>query len=523
MLRDNQKLSPEGAHAIHQYTEKLNTDIERILGNSSSYFKLFLEIPTMYRLFRELKIKLGELATASHSVVFDNLSAINDEHLTKMLLVADQLEDNLGLFPGTLTTTLKDIFDTFYQGLLEPLGLHSQRHILLVTSMLPIEQRILAANKRAAQAVLEQNEVREKRQLLERLLTRINSYKEHHGADPCLLDSLRSIMIADFKRILPILDKERHHLSPDTPAGNEANQVVDGVLNDSNKDKPKLINIEALAAACSSYFQGLYASQQLILDTANEKIKYLAALKITQQGVNANFNEIYTKVSFKKQAAAIVIHHVGFIHCDMEYKHKLMAYLQEAEGAIVLAAKNITDIDQKIDELLQAKLKQFKLANDKDYCHLDKVLIAISRLKQYVIQSDIAIKAYNSLFESDETLRKKAFLVDTLDKFADDKALFVCERIKNIKEFVDGNVFKQVLLDYHCYDGFTFAWLKQCIISFLELIRLYTPERKQCYNQLVNSTGPLPEGIGQVSSHGLFSAKGKRAYPLPIIVTPVLA
>ena len=197
--------------------------------------------------------------------------------------------------------------------------------------------------------------------------------------------------------------------------------------------------------------------------------------------------------------------------------------MQEAEGAIVLAAKNITDIDQKIDELLQAKLKQFKLANDKDYCHLDKVLIAISRLKQYVIQSDIAIKAYNSLFESDETLRKKAFLVDTLDKFADDKALFVCERIKNIKEFVDGNVFKQVLLDYHCYDGFTFAWLKQCIISFLELIRLYTPERKQCYNQLVNSTGPLPEGIGQVSSHGLFSAKGKRAYPLPIIVTPVLA
>ena len=521
LLRDSRRLSPEKAHTIHQYTEKVSTDIERILRNSSSYFKLFLEIPTMYDLFGTLKIKLAEMAAATHSVVFDNLSKINDEVITKMLIEADLWEDNLALIPGTLTKTMKDILDVFYQGLLEPLGLHSQRHIALVTSLFPIEQRILAATTRADQAELEQSNLLEKQKVITRLLARIQRYSECNGDAPGMLSSLRAIMILDYKRTLPLLNDVKKHLNPDVLVGDVTEEFLDG------SDQQRVTKVGVLATACFSYFKGLHASQKLIMDTARGKIKFLMELKTTQQRLNGNYSERYTQSIFEKQTISIATHQVGLVHCSTEYNHQLAAYMRVAKAEIVLASKGAVDIHQQLGQQLHARAKQFELANIKDYYHLEQVIAAISRLKRYNNKSDQEIKGHVSLFESEATLRTKQLLATKLDAFAEDKAVLVVDRLSNIKRCVEEAGFKADILKYQFYEPFTFVWLKQWIASFLELIRVYTPERQYCYNDLKNAVKTPSSTLGQVSGPGLFTVKMKRAYPLPTIEVdykqPVLA
>ncbi len=514
-LRQDQEITPERIHALHVNTEKVTADIERILRNSSSYFKLFLEIPTMYRLFYDLKGKLAKLATASHDVVMDNLEAINHELLTSMLLEADQWEDNLGLLPGTITATMKELFDAFYQGLLEPLGMTSQRHIALASSLLPIEQRILAARERIAQSELLQRETVEKQEIVQRLYLNIKFYREYHGAEAGFRARLRALMIDSFRTALPLLIEAKPHFGTDILGGGVVNQAIDALLN-SSVESPPLTNIEAIAAATVSYFKGVQASYQLTLGTVQEKITYLNTLKVSQLELNAIFTENYTKACYKKQATAFAAKQVGLIHCSREYNRKLADYLQEAEPAIVLASKSAEDIDKRVVQLLRAKVKQFELDHYKNYYHLEALMAAIDRLRLYVHQSNIAVQMNRSTFESIETLSRKSQLVVTLEDLARDEAVPIAARLANLREFIEAPTFKTRIFAYHHYDNFSFAWLKQCVVSLLELIGLYTPEHRKCYNQLVGATEP-PEGISQLATRfGLFSANAPlRAYDVP--------
>jgi hypothetical protein len=129
-------------------------NIERIIAESNSYFKLFLDIPTMYPLYKELKNKLKDFTQASYVTAISNLEALNTDLFTRILIETDTWEEKLGLKPGLLADPMKAIFDEFYKGLLEPLDLTSQERIILVSNLAPITARKEAAQNRKDAAKL---------------------------------------------------------------------------------------------------------------------------------------------------------------------------------------------------------------------------------------------------------------------------------------------------------------------------------------------------------------------------------
>ncbi len=389
-LRVNQSVDPDAARTVHAYAEKVTTDLERIIRNSDSYWKLSTEVLTMYRLFWALKAKLLELTTVSHDIVVDNLKDINDNILTNILLELDRWEDGLSLNAGTLTKPIAEMFASFYQGLLEPLGLDSDTHISLATSIRPIERRIGAVNERLEQAKYEQNIIRDKKPLLKDLLDSIRTYRlsERTGSNPAWLEECKAELVTRFQNALPILNEENQRLSPDIEPGTAASQALDALLLAGARNVPQLANIEALASACFHDCDGKLASYQLTIDTANTKNDYLNNLLDTQPALKTHFVDRYAVASFEKSTAhALSAQRVGLADRKLriEYADALEKWLEDAKDLILLQAKtDDVGIDRKIEELILNQITAFNDRYYQDYCHLDQITGAVARLRRYV-------------------------------------------------------------------------------------------------------------------------------------------
>lgn len=521
-VREEESISPEEIRSFHQHTKKLTTDIERIIANSDSYFKLFLEVPTMYALFRELKGKIAELASVSHHAVMDKLAVINDDLLTKMLLEADRWEDKVGLAPGTLTAPMKEMLDAFYQGLLEPMGLKSQQHITLISSMSPVDQRLLAANKRVEENTLEQRRVKEKHEVLERLAERIKSYKLYPATEPRLREAMAAILLSDYKSALPILSDIKPNFAADIPSPNDAGRALDSLLNADIAPASKIENIEMAVTVGVSYLKGLRASIQLTVDTAQEKARYLTALKVTQGRLNNEFIDRYTKICFTKKTAVLAAKQVGLIHCGPEYSTKLTEYIKSAEAEIVAAAKTTEDINKTVGNLIRIKIRQFEMNNYRYYQHLEMIIPAINQFTQYISQANVAVDNQQSQFETRATLDSKSEAIIRLNGMASDASLPIRERLSTMKTFVEDPLFQRKMLAHREYDSFTWAWLNQCFLVLLEGIRLYVPDHKKCNNQLIKTLQPPQITQEQVGArHRLFTALTlRRGYDLPSFEAP---
>nr|HAT8714562.1 hypothetical protein [Legionella jordanis] len=145
---NNKHLLEETKQHIDKRAKQASINIERIIEESNSYFKLFLEAPTMYSLYKELKQKLKDFTTISHSAALSHLEELNEDLFVRILLEADAWEEKLGLKPGLLADPMKAMLDEFYRGLLEPLQLSSQEEIGLISTLAPISHRMVAAQKR---------------------------------------------------------------------------------------------------------------------------------------------------------------------------------------------------------------------------------------------------------------------------------------------------------------------------------------------------------------------------------------
>jgi hypothetical protein len=523
--RHNQVVSPDRVDAMHQYTEKVTTDIERIHSHSSSYFKLFFDIPTMYRLFGQLKTKLVELSTASHDVVVDNLAFINNQLLTNMLLEADLWEDNIGLIPGTLTDTIKEMFDAFYQGLLEPLGLKSKRHIELATSTYSVDQRLLAVDKRVNASIDEQSKIAAKQTILRDLCKSIDTYHVSRNHNQIRFDEIKRAVIDSFQRALPILKEVKTLLDADVPADRGDSVVLDTLLNNSVVGEPPLKNIKELTAAGASYFQGKHASYQLMIDAGKQKEIQLIALKDAQQVLKDEFIERYTKTCFQNHAKQLDGRPTSLRYCRREYNSRLREYIDGVEANVVLRAKTTDDIDKTVGRLLRANVRAFKEENDKKYADLDEIMAAISRLSDYVVKARVAEENNDFSFENDTTLRTKVEFVRRLEWISLNETLPITDKLGRLKDFIERPTFETQMTAHHHYESFTYFWLKQCVIKLVELIGLYTPEHKKCYKRLLNAVNP-PSAT--VSQSGFFSTR--RPQPtddIPLVdadrVQPVLA
>lgn len=147
------ELSSETKEAIGKRTKQAVVNIERIIEDSSSYFKLFLDTPTMYSLYKELKQKLKDFTDISHSAALAHIEELNTDLFCRILVETDKWEEKLGFRPGLLADPMKALLDEFYKGLLEPLELGSQEHIALIGSLNPIFSRMEDCQKRKKEAI----------------------------------------------------------------------------------------------------------------------------------------------------------------------------------------------------------------------------------------------------------------------------------------------------------------------------------------------------------------------------------
>ncbi|KTC76815.1 hypothetical protein [Legionella brunensis] len=239
-LVNNKNLSEETKAAVNLRTKKAAINIEGIIDSSNSYFKLFLETPTMYRLYRELKVKLTEFTQLSHEAAIAHLEELNGDLFVRILTEADQWEEKLGLKPGLLADPMKAVLDEFHQGLLEPLGLKSQEHIALVSNLAPICERLESAKtrKRTAEKKLFLNDTAplpeikleelttdkyavskaslvDKYTLINALIKEMKGYVGlHYGlpANPLVVELNEQRLLKLYTAALPILLEEKKHL-----------------------------------------------------------------------------------------------------------------------------------------------------------------------------------------------------------------------------------------------------------------------------------------------------------------------
>ncbi|ETO93873.1 hypothetical protein [Legionella oakridgensis] len=520
-LRGEKEFPPERMQAIHKHAEKVATNIQRIIAHSNSYVRLLFEIPTMYGLFRELKSKLSLMASSSHDAVLDHLEDMRNVLFPRILLEADEWEDKLGLNPGTLSSAMKAILDEFYCGLLEPLDLHSRRHLALVTSAVPLDKRLEATRQRINQAEIEQVRLREKLEKLEKLAGSISLYKAHKAKPTTTLATVQHLersMREQFVAALPLLRQETAYLDINSLPEETGSMSVDRALNQVHGSDLK--NIESLAKASISHLRGLHASHQLTIETAREKSAYLHEQKIMQQDFNAKFVLDYTTSAFRKHAKAFSSRPFGLVHSSREYKRNLFNYLQVMEKEIVEASLEAEDINKQISDLLGEKIKHFEEENYQKYYHLETIMLAIEAFKLYLHNANIELQNNNSIFENRETLIIKSQLIEKLENIARNEQLPIDDRVEQLKKETSKPTFKTQMLKYHQYDQICFAWLKQCVLSFLELIHLYTPTYKKQYNKLVKAAEEVPE-TGYLSARfGLFSAP-RRNYDLPSEVVAI--
>ncbi|CDZ75879.1 hypothetical protein BN59_00139 [Legionella massiliensis] len=209
-LTAEDNLTQEDQETIQEHTKQVVLKIEGVINSSSSYFKLFLKTPVMLNLFLELKEKLSEFTTLSHAAVLEHLKELNTEHFAQMLLEADEWEDRMGLQPGLLSGPMKLMLDEFYKGLVEPLGFVSQKHIELVTSLEPIEKRLIAVRERKEQATQEKAKYRDNHAALAKLLKLIathDNFTTGPAPSPVAMYGLEQDLLQAYEQALPILKK----------------------------------------------------------------------------------------------------------------------------------------------------------------------------------------------------------------------------------------------------------------------------------------------------------------------------
>ena len=502
-LNNSNYLTIDELTQLHIDAKNSTIRIEQIIDSADSYFKLFLQSPNMYRLYRDLINKLNEFISTSHDTMIDNLDKLRSEFITPMLVEADLWEDKLGLRPGILSDTLKKVTDEYYKGLLHPLGLHSQKHISLICDKAPIIKRIELTDKKIESATKYIEKLDSNYKHVEHLYTLVKEYTNTLTTNE-LPKETRIQLAQAYKRALPKLVKLQKKLDLQ-PSKNPDNYKLDEFFNSATEQyEPKLNQIHELLTASHNYYLGVKATYQMQLNSAKEKLAYLTELQRTQAKEDEEFVLEYTIESFNKQLEVLCNRHIGLQYTDKEYSRELRNYLFAFAQEIIHQAKNAEDINLSVRTLLKTKIGLFEKDHFAPHYHLDTVRVALAQFKNYFSLSN----TNDSIYENEHTLERKSEYVNRLIDIAENEKLTIQERLEQISFTVIRNPnFERIILAYKQVDYFSFAYLKQCLIALLEALFLYTSPKKALYNGLLTAVNTKPQITELTNRFGLFAAK----------------
>ena len=139
-------------------------------------------------------------------------------------------------------------------------------------------------------------------------------------------------------------------------------------------------------------------------------------------------------------------------------------------------------------------LQQFKPNTDKKVVH---------QIKKEALSAVLSIKPPSRLasnFENKKTLMVKKRMINRFIELASDASIDPVSRLFQLRAMVQAPAFSKTMTQYHTYHSGTFAWLKKCLLSLLETLRLYTPKPKALCNDLTKAT----------ACHGIFAKTAKR-------------
>ena len=502
-IRVDRPLSLEKINEMQANSSQISTKIEEIITDADSYLRLFLKIPTMYRLLNNLKLKLSEMSVEVHDVVVDNLAEINHTLFANLLIEADLWEMKLGVEPGIFTSPIKTRLDAFYQGLVEPLGLDSHEHLRLIQSKQPIDKREEAMEVEKKKQETDRDLAFTNERNFSQLLVSIREYK------PAVL-ATKEKMLGLFLPLIPTIKDDLGFLAAELPAPSAVAKKTDPLLNAAVGVDSTLVNIEGLVNAAIHYYQGVRASHQFRIDAAIKKIGYLSKLQGEQDKLNQKYAKKYTEGIFDKQFDAQTNKQIGLIHCGGEYAEKLKVYLNSKKEDIVTKANTPVNIKQQVEKRLGNEVKKFETDYYRDFTHLESILTAIVQLQAYLGSPNIVG------IENIITYDHKTELAHALKTLALDRSKPISKRLSELKTKIESSN------DLVCASMSHVTWsmvaLKHWFLWFLDLIGLYVPEQKKCYNQLLNAaTKPplLPAGT-LAAQYGLFRPPPRiREYGLP--------
>ncbi len=523
-LRNASFLTQQDLDELHVSAKKASLSIETLIDSSDSYFKLFLQVPSMLRLFREFRGRLNEFISTVHDTATSNLGEFNTHVFTPMLLEADQWEDKLGLAPGSLSGPLKKILDQYYKGLLHPLKLPSKTHIQFVCDKSPIKERLEVTQQNIAATTKDLQKQTQTHAGLIKLYGLIEQYNELTGGiffapDEQAVKKLMDQIIIAYKETLPrLVELNRELQFLPNPKISKQDKKFDAQLNAVLKEyDPKLSDIRALVKISHAHYMGLKNSATMELNTAQEKLAYLTQLNVAQDQANEDFVLEYTTESFDKQCKELAFRPVGLQYIHEEYSFKLQAYLLRFKNGIVQKAKSKDDINLSIETLLQEKLADFERDYYVKYYKLDGIKGALAQFRNYFSVSS------STVYENLSTITKKTNEINKLDAISKNTLLSVDERINKIKYQVEKDPsFSRIILEQKPVEHFSFEYLKLCIYSLLEALYLYTPEKNARLNDLKKATTQEPSIAYLSSRFGVFSTNKKAgAMPPPIEASPL--
>ncbi len=509
-------ISPEQVAKRHQIARRMTDDITSIIQHSDSYVRLFLDSRIAVNLFNQLTGRLQVLLTSSHDVILNNLAVINDELLTNILLEADCWEEKLCLQTGKLSGPVKQILDTYYLGLLSSLQLPSEQYMELATNNRSLNKRLTAARTREADTKQLLDTITPKNKLINDFFSALDVYELYPNDD-----NVEQDFVITFQRAIPVIQDVMPHcflasleICNYDEARLEAMQaLMDDYLLQPGRviEEGRQFDMIQFVKMAQAYFNGLSASQ----DFALEAISYTKSSLEEQMRVQVNnkqrFIQAYITTLIDKKLAR-------YPRPLNRYHTMLFDHIESLKETIVeQIGASERDIPTRLNQLLVREIKVFKRNYNHlesiNYLetinplqvinHLEAIKLAIANLKIYLdTQSlelvDDGVHMQTSAFESRQTLHAKYRLLRALEGAVSRDDLTIPEQILMAHDLIRQADFKTTLLAYEHYDAFTFGWLSQCLSAFLELIRVYKPERKAHCESLVQ--------LSTFSRHGFFDA-----------------
>ena len=381
----------------------------------------------------------------------------------------DQWEDQWGLKPGLLSQPIKQRLDAYYQGLLKPLELSANHHIALATNTDDFTRRTDAATQRFNAAESRLVELKEMKSRLDGYYTgRFLNYFYDQNNDPTFAQD-----------ILPILEQGR-------PACTALYDTAD------------MANISNLRVAGAD-LEGQIAYQQLILEVAEGKIRYLQAQLVEQLPLNRAFKRNYVLESLHRQLQP-------FKSGGAAYDGALSRYVEGLLDFVFAGVEGAEDINRAVGMMLIEQVIRFGEEQGHYYRKLDAIQHAVEQMKAYMVvqQAELYLNAHQRLssgFENQDTLGAKRALIEEIEAaLIEQQALPGQAPFDGIQAIIARDDFKTTLLAYAHYDAFTYGWLVQCVTLFLEWICLYKPEPKVAYERLTQEAGffrapPAPDPV----------------------------